>query len=228
MQTKARTAHPTTSLDIINALDLFHVTERLTSERSTESPPRTNYQALIKLSDAWRVAHGMRPASARIALLAVDTRSEKQAKFAEALAKMGISADPMDYRWAFAGSIEERPDKQDRSVGTLAMQITYLLGLIAGRAEVLGETPHAVIVTGVFDIYRGLLDFVQHRNGKVVLAFPKSMLDHRWNWVGLGSEECPIQFVNLEGDSLDLFGVDFPSSWPRGGTAMATNGLAGI
>jgi hypothetical protein len=197
-----------TALTYMNTLDLFKVTERFMSEKTAEgTAPKTSYQAILSVCERIRAKHSMRPADATIASMAVDLRSEKQLRFVDALKKMGITVDPIDYRWAYVGSAGNHNDDQDRPPSSLAPQVTYILGLLAGRAEATGVKAEVLVVAGVFDIYRSLLDFVQNRGGKAVLAFPRAMLDHRWAWQGLGTAECAIEYEDLEPDAEEIFGV---------------------
>jgi hypothetical protein len=209
MPTKAKTrSKPITAVNYVNTLDVWRVTEQLVGDKSSDSAsPKTNYQNLLGLLEEIRSRHGMRPAEATIASMAVDLRSDKQLRFVEALGKLGMITDPIDYRWGFVGIVGSRPDEQERSVSSMAPQVAYMLGLLAGRGEVTGDKPEILVVTGVFDIYRSLLDFVQNRGGKAVLVFPRSMLDHRWSWEGLGSPDCSIGFEDLEPHAEKVFGV---------------------
>jgi len=202
------TAKLATALNYINTLDLFRVTEHLIGDKAGDvSSPKTNYQALLNLCEEVRKKHGLRPADATVASMAVDLRSEKQLRFVDALSKMGMVTDPVDYRWAQVGSIGGRPDEQERPHSSMGAQVGYILGLVAGRSQALGVQAEVIVVTGVFDVYRSMLDLVQSRGGRAVLMFPRSMLDYRWSWVGLGTADCPVVFEDLEPHAEVVFGV---------------------
>jgi hypothetical protein len=201
----------TTSLNYFNGLDLFEAVKQLRGDKPTDGTgPNTDYKALRLLCGEIRRKHDMQlEAGATIAAVAVDENSDKQRRFVDALGKMGIKTDAVKYQWAYVGQVGGQLEKGELPpTQSLAAGVTYWMGLIAGRAEVQGVQPEMLIVTGVFDIYRSLLDFVQFRGGKAVLLFPRSMLDHRWfTQGGLGTSECPIKFEDLEPYGADVFGI---------------------
>jgi hypothetical protein len=213
-----------TSLNVINAIDVYSVVERLLTVRQSEVTPRACYSAINSFCAKVRSDHGMQPAAATLALLAVDPVSDKQQRFIDVLRKAQIAPEAIDFRWTYAGMAESRGDREEKSVSTLAPNVCYALGLLAGRAEAQGGKAEVVVVGGAFGIAHSLLDFCQNRHGRAVVVFPRSMLDHRWSWIGLGTSDCPIEYVDLEPESAAVFGAPFPSTWRKEGVT----GLAGI
>jgi len=214
-----------TSLDVFDTLSLFKVQERVGERGATDhSPARMNYEELLDVCERLREKHEFDPADATIAPMAVDLRSDNQTKFVDALRHMGIVTDPIDFRWTYASRNGGDPhEREERSVSTLSASLSYLLGLIAGRAQTSGKSPQILLVTGSFDVYRSLLDFVNVRKGRALIAFFRSFLDHRWAAERVFDDDSPIEFADLEPFAEDLLGVKIEggvqhgSDRPRGG-----------
>ncbi len=186
--------------------------------------PRANYGAIKDVCTSVRIALRMRPADATLAILAIDRDSDRQQRFIDVLHKVDVLPEAIDFRWTYANPSLARGEKDDRPISTLGPHISYTLGLMAGRAEVQGVKAEVVLFCGIFDVAHSLLDFCQNRGGRAVVVFPRSLLDHRWAWVGLGNAACPIEFVDFEPEFSKVFGIPFPSGWKKGGAS----GLAGI
>lgn len=198
----------TTTLDIYDGHSQLQVQDILTSDNQDKKQLRTNYEVLNQLCRKIRKKYGMEPAEKTIFLTAVNHQNERQSKLLDALQHQGILPDAVDYRWVFVDQLNENRSDGDRTVSSLAFDITYDLGLLAGRCEGLADSrqPQVLVVTGSFNIYRSLLDFVMKRNGKAVLAFFKTYLERRFSTYGLFDENCPVKFYDLNPHSEALLG----------------------
>jgi hypothetical protein len=163
-------------------------------------------EALRFLADA-REKFGFGKAQKAIAFVTSDPASEPQARFFTALTKRGILVQPVDYRHAMPTlPIGTESDRTELRLASVTNQISYLLGLLAGR-----ENPEIVLVTRCFEIFGPLTDFVANRGGKAMIAFFRRFMDGRWAHNGLFDPDSPIKFVDLEPVSKLLLGVDIHS-----------------
>jgi len=214
-----KTSSPS-SLNIVDTLFLFSVSES-TKESAGKHAPLAYAELLGVLNDA-RPPLGFRAADLTFAVAAVDPVSDSQKRFLEALTRLRINVEGVDFRHAYvstprAGGV----DRSDHSVSSLAPNLCYVLGLIAGRMK-----PEAVVVTGSFDVYWPLMDFVAKRGGRAALAFFRRFLDPRWSQVGLFEESSPIRWIDLEPHAQRLLGIELGS--PISSQFSGPRGLAGI
>jgi len=189
-------------VNIIDTVSLFAVTEDLKRCDLMPSSLQFQYQPLLDHLATFRQSSGMREADLNLAPVTLDLRNEKQAKFQKALEVMGIVCNPTDFRHAFVSAVGVYAQKFPGGLfPSVAPQITYALGLLVARAET-----DVVIVSGSFDIYVPLQDYVI-RGGKAVVAFFKGYLDPRWEQSGIFSESSHIAFLDLEPYAEELLGV---------------------
>jgi hypothetical protein len=85
------------------------------------------------------------------------------------------------------------------------------------------EIPHLVVVTDAFDVYYPLLDYVQNRKGKAMIAFFRRGMEDRWQRAGLFDDDSPISFYDLSEDAKAIVGADLASSLgaKEGGKGLA-------
>jgi hypothetical protein len=195
--------------DFFDAPSLYRVCEALRAE--SDSPPRVQYDELLRVCQEKRLDYQFHPADITIAALAVDEDSDKHEGFVSALSGMGILTHTLNYHWTQVGSVAG-----GTPISSVSPQASYLLGLLAGRRQraltippsALTIPPSAIIVTGDFSVFHAMLDFSINRGGQAVLAFFKSQLDPQWDAAGLFDVGCPIQFVNLDIHAEELLGVN--------------------
>ena len=131
------------------------------------------------------------------AFVAIDPEHEGQRKFTTFLdKKLGFLVDETDFRDAFV-----LPNRES-SYQRLSTRVTYVAGLLAHKQ------PDLVVVTDAFDVYFPLVDYVQHRGGRVTLAFFRRGLEERWQRTGLFEGKSPIEFLDLSADSDAIIGTD--------------------
>lgn len=187
------------SLNLIDTHSLFRVAERLRADGG--KLPSVDYARLLSILESVRHGHGLRASEQTLAPAAIDLRSESQQRFVQAIGKLGIVVDAIDYRHTFVSAIGD--DRESRSPATLAPYLAYIAGLIAERKE-----PELVIVSAAFDLYLPLQDFVSRRGGKVVLVFFRQFLDRRWaEMAQLFAADSAIEFHDLEQDAESLLGI---------------------
>ena len=195
-------APPPSHVNVIDTVSLFSVTEDLKRCGVMPSDLQFQYNPLLTQVARLRQSAGMREAELNLAPVTLDLRNEKQAKFQKALEGMGIVCNPTDFRQAFVSAIGIFAQKYPGGLfPSVATQIAYALGLLAARANT-----DVVIITGTFDIYVPLVDYVS-RGGKAVVAFFKGYLDPRWEQSGVFAEASRIGFFDLEPYAEDLLGV---------------------
>jgi hypothetical protein len=193
-----------TVLWIYDTAQLYGV-QKAVNEQSGESKAVTNYQQLGAVLSERTAEHGANNPSLIYAPVALDQRSEPQRRFTDALRAMGVHPDGIDYRHTFVsnpgGVHAERPD---RPVSTLAPWIVHAIGLMSRH-----EAPVVVLVSGSFEPYYPLLDFVTKRNGKAFVAFFRRYLDVRWSqFTTLMEDDSPIGWIDLEPQAQQILGVD--------------------
>lgn len=190
------------SIDIIDTVFTYGLVEW--AKATLDQSVTFSYAELARLLAHVRQAEGFRASDAIFAPVAVDTMSDPQRRFIEALDRMGITVERVDYRHTYV-SVPRTPgaDRAERSVTSLTPYMAYLLGMLAGR-----EAPEVLIVTGSFDLHGTLLDFVERRNGRATIAYFKRFLDQRWIQNGLLEDGFPIKFVDLESQSEALLGIN--------------------
>jgi hypothetical protein len=204
-------------VNLIDAASLFAISECLKQEGRMGDSLQFRYSPLlIQLAKYRRDVAKWPEADLNLAPVTLDLRNEKQIKFLKALDAMGITTNPTDYRQSFVSAIGiYAQDFQRGLFPSVATQLAYTLGLLAGR-----KGTDVVIVTGVFDIYVPLKDYVStRRGGKASLAFFKRFLDPRWEQVGLVGGDSGIGFLDLEPFAEDLLGLKLPneSTQPKSG-----------
>jgi hypothetical protein len=189
-------------VNIIDTVSLFAVTEDLKRCELMPAGLQFQYQPLLAQLARFRQSAVMREADLNLAPITLDLRNEKQAKFQKALEVMGIVCNPTDFRQAFVSAVGVYAQKFPGGLfPSVAPQIAYALGLLAARTDT-----DVVIVSGSFDIYIPLQDYVM-RGGKAVVAFFKGYLDPRWEQSGVFIESSHIGFFDLEPYAEDLLGV---------------------
>lgn len=190
---------PVLSLDVFDLPALFHLTQALKPKGDAAPEPsvRTNFNELLRCVNEARMQKGMSEAQLRLAYAAHDSASMKQDAFLGALRASGVDAiERLPYTHCLVTEIGEAFYKSRRA-SSVAPNVAYALGVLAGRAQALAKIPECVIVTGVFDVAWALHDFVKNRGGKAMLVWPKMLLDSRWLSEKF-FEESGVLFDDLE------------------------------
>jgi hypothetical protein len=218
--TRAPSRRKPASLNVVDTLSIFGAVEALKDSR--EKPVVFSYRELLTLTEQTRKQFGLRPADATVAAVALDPSSEPQRRFVDAISNMGISVEEVDYRDSYVSLPGGYVERQERPVSSLSPSLAYLIGLVAERSD----KPQVVVVSGSFDLYGPLLDFVNTRGGDAVLCFFKSFLDKRWTHrAGVLNSDSPIRFVDLDPHGQALVGMDLSGSRSAVGRSK---GLASI
>ena len=206
---------------IYDTAQLYGV-QKAVNEQFGESKTTTNYQQLGVVLSERTAEHGADHPDLIYAPVALDPRSEAQRRFTDALRGMGVYPDGIDYRHTFVsnpgGVHGERPD---RPISTLAPWIVHAIGLMSRH-----ESPIVVLVSGSFEPYYPLVDFVSKRGGKAYVAFFRRYLDVRWGqFTNLLDGESPIGWLDLEPQAPRILGVDLVSA---GQSSGPSSGLSAI
>ena len=200
---------------------LYWVQKAAAQKGGTGRP--TDYEALASVLRSETEGAGVGSPSVVYAPVALDPRSDSQRRFVDALRGLGIAADPIDYRHTFV-SLPGGPhgDRLDKPVSTLAPWLIHAVGLMARHAE-----PTVVVVSGGFEPYWPLLDFVNNRGGRAFIAFFRRYLDARWTqFAALGEAGSPIGWIDLEPAAAEILGCEFAS--PGGSAEAPGTGLGAI
>ena len=194
-------------VNIYDCAALFALGDSLKDEQG--KPAKINYGQAKEISRHARDKFGLEKAQLDIAYVSIDSHSEAQKRFLDALNAISIEQEPLDYRHAFVFDYRQpfvtwgTGDRGERPVVSLSAQICYLLGLLAERGDA-----EVVVWSPSFDLYHPLLDFVEVRNGKAVIAYFRPFLDPRWAQEGLFDDASPIRFYDLQDHAQQLVGVD--------------------
>ncbi len=208
------------SLNIIDTLFLFDVLGWIKEVLGQQST--FDYSESLAALEVGRRKHGFRPAEATLAVAAVDPLSEQQRRFTDALVRRKIIVQSVDYRHAYVSNPRAfLGDRPDRPISSVAAQLSYVIGLLAARKD-----PEVVVVSGAFELFKPLSDFVQVRGGKAAIAFFRQFLDPRWGSVGLFDASFPIMWIDLGDSAESLLGVDLRNEKTL--TGRGPEGLAEI
>ena len=222
-----------TRLDIFDCQSIFEVVDAIRQFKSiagTDQPgpaPNFNYRDCFDLLKESRESLGWPPAENSLALATIDPESEGQSRFITAISRLEILVEPIDFKNASVTLplIGDGDRSERRYVRTLAPNIAYVLGLLAGRAEERKSTPSAIVVTRAFELFGALEDFVD-RGGEAAIAFFRRYLDLRFGLAGLFEIDSKVKFIDLEPHSERIVGCDVRqiASGPR----TRTRGIAGV
>jgi hypothetical protein len=198
---------PKASLDptIVDAASLFDASEVL-AERVGRSKITIDYGKLRECLDLLRVNRGWRTGSPNTILLSIDPNSEGQQRFQNMLRHSGFEVDVIHFRDTFVSVPPGRSpnDIAGKSIVSLAPRIAYIGGLMARH-----PTSQLLVVSHSFELYGPLADLRQRlTSGKVGIAYFGSLLDHRWNAVGLLDGKSELEFFDLDEHGDELVGVD--------------------
>jgi hypothetical protein len=197
-------------VDLIDTVSLYSLTEDLKGHGVIQQQQQLQYKPLLEALAAYRQDHALDPADLHLAPVTLDPLNEKQTRFVDALEAMGIRCNATDFRQAYLSIPGIYGQKfPGVLVPSVATQITYALGLLAGRGK-----GSVVVVSGVFDVYIPLSDYVG-RGGKAVVAFLRRYLDPRWEQYGAFGENGGIAFLDLEPYAESLLGASLQSMQPQ-------------
>lgn len=155
------------------------------------------------------------PPDAMIAL--ASGRSEEQGstkvgnpRFRRMLESAGFQPVFADYRSLYpslpVGQVPATSGHKPRI--SFTTRIAYILGLLARHPH-----PQVVVFSHEFDVHWPMLELMRRRpDARVAVAYFGSMLDTRWSKAGLGKDDYPIRFFDLDPVSKDLIGVDLCES----------------
>lgn len=165
------------------------------------------------------------PFEKMLAFVAINPEHEGQQKFCAYLRGQRFTVDETDFRDAFVLPNREFPYQR------LSTRLTYVAGMLTAPYDKDGqgnlrerEIPHLVVVTDAFDVYYPLLDYVQNRKGKAMIAFFRRGMEDRWQRAGLFDDDSPIKFCDLSDDAKAIVGADLASSLgaKEGGKGLAS------
>ncbi|HVC94732.1 MAG TPA: hypothetical protein VND64_13615 [Pirellulales bacterium] len=207
--TKSRaTAALVTRADIFDGSGTYEVVEAvkhyLSLARPSTSPtvaPTFDYRAAFEVLAQERIRLKFGAVENTLAVATFDPESEGRSRFIDALARMGILVEAVDFRRADV-TLPLVGDSDRRHITSLAPNIAYALGLLAGR-----PSAEVVVVTRSFELLDPLNDFVR-RGGKAAIAFFRRFLDGRFGLAGLFDGESDVKFIDLDPHSERLLGYD--------------------
>lgn len=214
--------------DIFDCQSAFEVVDFIRQFRSSATEqvgpaPNFDYRACFDVLREEREKLGFSPAQKSLAVATVDSESDSQARFLTAISKLFDYLEPIDFRDAsitlpLGGDTDP---SERRYVRSLAPNIMYVVGLLAGRQQ-----PEVVIVTRAFELFGPLQDFVTKRNGKAAIAFFRRYLDRRFAQAGLFDADSPVRFIDLDPHSERIVGCDVRQIGAV--SASKTVGISGI
>jgi hypothetical protein len=202
----------------INAIDcasLFSVADA-TAKLHDVQRYSFNYSILRQRLIEARKTLGFAPSDTDLAIVSVDSNSESQRRFIEAIAKQGYEVDPVDFREAFISLPPgQLPGEETgyRSTISFAPRIAYLAGLLAKSPD-----SQFLVVTHSFDVYWPLQELAKRldRTGGVAIAFFSSMLDFRLRRILLSKSDLgPVKFYDLQDSLFELIGAREVMAEPR-------------
>jgi hypothetical protein len=125
-----------------------------------------------------RTAAGMPAAQSTIAIVPVDPRGSTR-PFLTVLEGRGVKVVPVPFFWALPLSLKSTPPEQRPLPQRYAAAASYVLGLLAGRAELAGKSASCAVFGTDFGLAVPAMDFTA-RNHKFALVFTRGLLDERW------------------------------------------------
>jgi len=174
------------------------------------------FDAIKDIREDWN----WKPADKLIFIAAVDRSSDRQGGLLQKASEAGAIVDSLDYRDYYpsppAGGAPNLPTKfrdgevsdgsgagdgQYRVQPSLAPRLSFLLGGVAAgisrssRSRVTGA--ELLIVAHHFELKDSLLELVA-RGAKVGIAFYRSLMEARWERIGLFAANSPIKFYDLD------------------------------
>lgn len=197
------------SINLVDTHFLFRIADHLKSAGPEGRPLTVNYRELQRALGEARKQYGLRAVEESFAPAAIDLKSEAQQRFVEALQKVPLIVDALDFRTTFVSNpFSDTTASAVRPVASLAPYLSYVMGLAADRAD-----PQIVVVTGSFDVFLPMLDLA--RRGTAVLAFFRRFLDPRWTDPEIGrlfDRESTIKFFDLEAGAEAILGTTLKAS----------------
>ena len=125
-----------------------------------------------------RADAAMPVAQATIAVVPVDPRGATR-PFLQLLEGRGVKVIPVPFFWALPLSLKWAPPERRPLPQRYAATASYVLGLLAGRAEAAERTASCAVFGTDFGLAVPATDFLA-RQHDFVLAFPRALLDERW------------------------------------------------
>ena len=156
-----------------------------------------------------RKQKSLRQAQDSTLAISVDKRSSNQQRFISALERTPFDIDTVDFRDLFASNPPgvQPKESEERGVNTFAPRFAYVLGRLSRH-----EQAQIVIVSHAYELMWPMMDFKRaNPNARIAIAYFKNLMDFRWQYSGLGTSDCPIEFFPLDEYVDELFGIDTKS-----------------
>lgn len=204
---------PATSVDLI---DLVYTGNLVTWIKNVvEEKVAFDYSALLEELAGIREKEGYRKSDGAFGPAAVDLMSERQFKFTDALQHRGIAVERIDYRQTYVSRpVEKDVIYDEQSPLSVGPVLAFLLGRLAERGKAGSSKPEVLVVTGSFDVYHPLRQFVDICDGRAGIVYFKQLLDPRWSQVW--EEESSIEFYDITAASESILGVDLNKILAKG------------
>ena len=221
-----------TRLDVFDCQAVFEVVDVVRQLKSISgsdhvgAAPNFSYRDCFDVLKESRASRGFAPSENSLALATVDPDSEGQSRFITAISRFDILVEPIDFKDASVTLplIGDSDRSERRYIRTLAPHITYVLGLLAGRAEERKAKPSVIVVTRAFELFGSLQDFV-NRGGEAAIAFFRRYLDPRFGLAGLFEADSKVKFIDLDEHSERILGCDISQIV---GPKSRTRGISGV
>jgi hypothetical protein len=193
---------------LLDASSLFHAGEALAEISNEKQRLAPRYDALRRCLDRARAERGWPNANVHLALVGIDRANQQQQRFVEAVRHAGFDVDTVDFRETFPSNPPSltRREAEGRVTPCFSTRIAYISGLLARHIEA-----SLLVVGHGFELYAPLLDLSFRLNGRVGLAYFKTLLEYRWQRVDAISNpngETSLTFVDLDPYCKDIFGID--------------------
>lgn len=194
-------------ITVYDGPSLYAASEAI-AKRFDQQQAKLDYAELKRLAGHCHARDGRGPSQMDLAIVSVDRKSDSQDRFTTALERLSFTVKRVDYRNAFVSVPPGRHpgDNGERSVISLASQITY----IAGR---LSHVPDAqlIVVSHSFEILEPLQDLARNATkGLVGIAYFSSLIDFRFQTAGFldpkPHQQGGVRFYDLDRSLNELFG----------------------
>jgi len=200
-----------TDANIVDGLSLFDAGERFAQNYGLERTS-LDYSKLHQTIESLRTKNGFRPSQHSSLPISFDTKSAGQQRFLQAIERTQFEVDPVDYRDLYVSLPPGMQPKEshDRPVSSFASRISYVLGRLSRH-----ESSHIVVVSHSYELLWPLSQVkAANPKSKVAVAYFEALLDFRWQYSGIKSQDCPVEFFPLDEFTEELFGIE-----PRFGSA---------
>ncbi len=215
---------PLTDVNIVDGLSLYDAGERFAQNYGLERTS-LDYSKLHQIIERLRLQNGYRPSQNSSLPISYDPKSAGQQRFLTAIERTPFEVDPVDYRDLYVSLPPgmQPKESQERPISSFASRISYALGRLSRHAST-----HILVVSHSYELLWPLSQVrAANPQSKVAIAYFEGLLDFRWQYSGIKSQNGPIDFFPLDEYTEELFGIEprFGSATPSPLNRPSTTGL---